>query len=73
MLLSKSCLENVHFIFFTGAGGIKLFCYHVWIKIHFPAFTGGHTVIWSLVDVDNKKVIFITTHRKKALPDYYLD
>ena len=36
---------------------LKLFCYHVWKN--FKTFS-GHTVFWSLVAVDNKKVIFIT-------------
>ena len=36
---------------------LKLFCYHVWKN--FKTFT-GHTVFWTLVAVDNKKVIFIT-------------
>ena len=63
-MLSVSCLEKIHFIYFIGAGGIKLFCYHVWKKIHFKTFS-GHTVIWSLIAVDNKTVIFITTHIKK--------
>ena len=64
ILLSISCLEKIHFIYFIGAGGIKLFCYHVWKKNHFETF-GGHTVICSLVAVDNKTVIFITFHTEK--------
>ena len=33
-------------------------------KIHFKTFTGGHTVIWSLVDVENNTVIFLPKSTK---------
>ena len=65
ILLFISCLEKIHFICFIGVGGIELYCCHVWKKIHFKNLTGGYTVIWSLVAVDSKTVVFITTHTKK--------
>ena len=49
-----SYLEKIHFIYFIEPGCIKLLCYLVSKKTHFTTFTGGHTVICSLVAVDNK-------------------